>query len=46
MMVIVNKKEIMENYTNSRFQNAIGWTTSIVLILLSLGLLVSGMGLG
>lgn len=46
MMVIVNKKEIMENYTNSRFQNAIGWTTSIVLILLSLGLLVSGIGLG
>ncbi len=46
MMVIVNKKEIMENYTNSRLQNAIGWTTSIVLILLSLGLLVTGMGLG
>ena len=46
MMIIVNKKEIMENYTNSRLQNAIGWTTSIVLILLSLGLLVTGMGLG
>lgn len=46
MMIIVNKKEIMEEYTNNRFQNAVGWTTSIVLILLSAILLFSGSGLG
>jgi Mn2+/Fe2+ NRAMP family transporter len=46
MMIIVNKTEIMENYTNSRLQNIIGWTTSVVLIMLSLGLLLSGSGVG
>jgi Mn2+/Fe2+ NRAMP family transporter len=46
MMIIVNKTEIMENYTNSRLQNIIGWATSVVLIMLSLGLLLSGSGVG
>ncbi|HTY01995.1 MAG TPA: Nramp family divalent metal transporter [Bacteroidota bacterium] len=42
MMIIVNKKEIMEDYTNSKLQNIIGWTTSIVLIVLSALLLLTG----
>ena len=46
MMIIVNKKEIMEEYTNKRFQNVIGWTTSIILIILSGMLLFFGVGLG
>ncbi len=46
MMIIVNKTEIMESYTNNRLQNVIGWTTSIVLIILSAVLLVSGVGIG
>ncbi len=46
MMIIVNKAEIMESYTNSTLQNIIGWSTSAVLIILSLYLLVSGVGLG
>jgi Mn2+/Fe2+ NRAMP family transporter len=46
MMIIVNKKEIMEEYTNNPLQNVIGWSTSIVLILLSLLLLLSGTVLG
>ena len=46
MMVIVNKTEIMESYTNNRLQNIIGWTTSIVLIVLSAILLYSGVGIG
>jgi len=46
MMVIINKKEIMEQYTNNRFQNAVGWITSLILILLSLFLLFTGSGLG
>ena len=46
MMIIINKTEIMGEYTNKRYQNAIGWTTSIVLIILSTILLVSGVGVG
>ena len=46
MMIIVNKEEIMEQYTNNRLQNVIGWTTSIVLIILSAMLLLSGTILG
>ena len=46
MMVIINKKEIMEQYTNNRFQNTVGWVTSIILILLSSFLLFTGSGLG
>jgi NRAMP (natural resistance-associated macrophage protein)-like metal ion transporter len=46
MMLIVNNKEIMEQYTNNKAQNVIGWTTTIVLIILSGFLLFSGIGLG
>ena len=46
MMFIINKTEIMGEYINKRYQNVIGWTTSIVLIVLSLVLLVSGVGVG
>ncbi len=46
MMIIINKKEIMEGYTNNRLQNTIGWTTSVVLILLSAFLLITGSGIG
>lgn len=46
MMIIINKTEIMENYTNNRLQNIIGWSTSIILILLSAILLITGSGLG
>jgi NRAMP (natural resistance-associated macrophage protein)-like metal ion transporter len=42
MMVIINKPEIMGEYVNKRYQNIIGWATSIVLIILSTVLLVSG----
>jgi Mn2+/Fe2+ NRAMP family transporter len=45
MMLIINNKEIMEEYTNNRLQNIIGWTTTIVLVLLSGFLLFSGSGL-
>jgi NRAMP (natural resistance-associated macrophage protein)-like metal ion transporter len=42
MMLIINKTEIMGEYINKRYQNVIGWTTSIVLIILSVVLLISG----
>jgi NRAMP (natural resistance-associated macrophage protein)-like metal ion transporter len=46
MMVIINNKEIMEDYTNNRLQNIIGWATTTILILLSAFLLYSGVGVG
>jgi len=46
MMVIINNKEIMEDYTNNRLQNFIGWATTIILIVLSVFLVFSGIGLG
>ena len=44
MMIIVNKEEIMADHRNNGLQNVIGWTTSIVLIILSGVLLYSGIG--
>jgi Mn2+/Fe2+ NRAMP family transporter len=41
MMIIINDKEIMEDYTNNRMQNTIGWATTCILILLSAFLLFS-----
>jgi Mn2+/Fe2+ NRAMP family transporter len=46
MMLIVNNKEVMEEHTNNGLQNAIGWTTCAVLVILSTILLVLGTGLG
>jgi len=46
MMLIINKSDIMGEHVNKRYQNLIGWTTSIILIILSLVLLVSGVGVG
>jgi NRAMP (natural resistance-associated macrophage protein)-like metal ion transporter len=46
MMVIINNKEIMEDYTNNRLQNVIGWATTAILIVLSAFLLFSGVWLG
>jgi Mn2+/Fe2+ NRAMP family transporter len=46
MMIIINNKEIMEDYTNNLTQNIIGWATTAILIILSAFLLFSGIGLG
>lgn len=46
MMLIINKTEIMGEHTNKLYQNVIGWTTSIVLMILSAVLLLSGLGMG
>lgn len=46
MMIIINRKEIMGEYVNKRYQNVIGWSTSIILIVLSAILLVTGVGVG
>ena len=42
-MVLVNDREIMGDYVNGPIRNFIGWTTVIVLSLLSFVLLVLGL---
>ena len=32
MLLLVNKRELMGNYTNSRFFNIVAWTTTVVII--------------
>ena len=36
MLLLINKKALMGRHTNSRFFNIIAWTTTVVLIALSL----------
>jgi Mn2+/Fe2+ NRAMP family transporter len=41
MLALVNNKEIMGEYVNSRGYNIVAWSISVVMILLTLLLLVS-----
>ncbi|MFA5276616.1 MAG: Nramp family divalent metal transporter [Candidatus Omnitrophota bacterium] len=41
MISMVNNKKIMGEYTNNKFQNAVGWSTTIILIALTFMLIVS-----
>jgi Mn2+/Fe2+ NRAMP family transporter len=36
MLILVNKKELMGEYRNSRIVNFMAWSTSAILIILSL----------
>ena len=40
MMLLVNNKEIMGEYTNKLFNNIVGWGTTIILIGLTIALLI------
>jgi NRAMP (natural resistance-associated macrophage protein)-like metal ion transporter len=41
MMIIINKKDVMGKYVNKRFGNIVGWTTIIILVILSFVLLIT-----
>jgi NRAMP (natural resistance-associated macrophage protein)-like metal ion transporter len=41
MITIVNKKSIMGDYVNNSFQNAVGWSTTVVLLILTIALIIS-----
>ena len=43
MLRLVNTKRLMGDYTNSKIANVIAWTTTIVLISLSLILLITSL---
>jgi Mn2+/Fe2+ NRAMP family transporter len=40
MMIMVNREEIMGGYVNNRFQNFVGWSTSFLLIALTVFLVL------
>jgi len=41
MMIIINKKDVMGEYTNNKLVNIIGWATIIILIALSVVMLIT-----
>ena len=41
MLLLINKKELMEDYTNSKTFNRIAWTTTVVMIALTGGFVVT-----
>ena len=36
MLVLINKKELMGEYTNTRLFNVIAWSTTVIVVALSL----------
>ena len=43
MMLIVNKRNVMGKYVNNRLQNAIGWTTIVLLVGLSMTMVITSL---
>ncbi|WP_434511067.1 Nramp family divalent metal transporter [Desulfitobacterium sp. AusDCA] len=43
MMLLINNKEIMGEHTNKLFNNIVGWTTTILLIGLTIALLIGSL---
>jgi len=41
MLSLINKKELMEGYTNSKTFNVIAWITAVIMILLTVALVVT-----
>ncbi|MCX5668553.1 MAG: Nramp family divalent metal transporter [Candidatus Omnitrophica bacterium] len=41
MITMVNNKKIMGKYTNNNFQNTVGWSTTVILIALTIMLIIS-----
>lgn len=39
MLKLVNREDLMGHYRNTRFANAIAWTTSIVMIILNVAMI-------
>jgi Mn2+/Fe2+ NRAMP family transporter len=39
MLLLINKKELMGEYVNSRLFNVIAWSTTAIMIVLTIGLM-------
>jgi Mn2+/Fe2+ NRAMP family transporter len=44
MLILINKKELMGEYTNTRVFNAVAWATTVIVIVLSLALMLASVG--
>src|SRR6202161_1719233 len=44
MLILINKKELMGEYTNTRLFNAVAWSTTVIVVALSLALMVASLG--
>jgi Mn2+/Fe2+ NRAMP family transporter len=44
MLILINKKELMGEYTNTRLFNAVAWATTVIVIGLSLALMLASLG--
>ena len=43
MLLLINKKELMGEYTNTHLFNIVAWATTVIVIVLSLALMVSSL---
>ena len=41
MIIMVNNKKIMGQYTNNNFQNTVGWSTTVILVMMTIMLIIS-----
>jgi Mn2+/Fe2+ NRAMP family transporter len=39
MLLLINRKRIMQDYTNNFWQNAVAWSTALAMIALTAGML-------
>jgi Mn2+/Fe2+ NRAMP family transporter len=44
MLLLINKKELMGEYTNTRLFNVVAWATTVIVVALSLALMVASIG--
>jgi len=44
MLILINKNELMGEYTNTRLFNAVAWATTVIVIGLSLALMLASVG--
>jgi Mn2+/Fe2+ NRAMP family transporter len=43
MLILINKKELMGDYTNSRLFNVVAWATTVIVVILSLAWMFASM---
>jgi Mn2+/Fe2+ NRAMP family transporter len=43
-LLLINKKELMGEYTNTRLFNVVAWATTVIVVALSLALMVASIG--
>jgi len=39
MLMLINRRRIMQEFTNNLWQNAIAWSTAVIMIALTIGMI-------